>query len=111
MPFLNFQRQLIINNLETLTRNELLDIFKAHIMPKPQRQRNVQTSHSQDSSDSTTSSLAKEVKRIKLNREPYSQPVYTHNSSIERMDVRENLNKRSIEETINKPKRQKIQWP
>ena len=96
--------------MESLTRDELLVIFKMHILPKPQRQRSTQSSHSQDSTDSN--SLAKEVKRIKLNREPYSQPEYTHNSSIQRMDVRENQIKRSIEETItNKPKRQKIQWP
>lgn len=84
-----------------------------HIMPKPQRQRNTQSqSHSQDSTDSTSLSLAKEVKRIKLNREPYSQLEYTINSSIQRIEVRENQMKRSIEETIaNKPKRQKIQWP
>ena len=95
--------------MDILARDELLDIFKEHIMPKPQRQKNTQSS--QDSSNI----LAKEVKRIKLNREPYSHPVYpvcSHNSSIQRMEVRENQNKRSIEETtINKPKRQKIQWP
>jgi hypothetical protein len=77
-------RQLSISNLEKLARDELLDIFKMHIMPKPQRQRSTQSSHSQDSSDST--SLAKEVKRIKLNRE-HSQPEYTHNSSIQRMET------------------------
>lgn len=81
-------------------------------MPKPQRHRHTQLkpSNSQDSTDSTN--LAQEVKRIKLNREPYSQPVLSNNSSIQRMEVRENQIKRSIEETLtNKSKRQKIQWP
>lgn len=79
-----------------LSRSELVDLFKAHIMPKPQRQ---------SKSNQSTNGLAQEVKKIKLNRE--------HKCEIEKMEVDDrNVQKRIHGDILqNKPKRQRIQWP
>lgn len=83
-----------INNLENLSRTELIDIFKTHIMPKPQRQSKLNQS---------TNGLAKEVKKIKLNRNS------SRCDTVEKMEV-DDGNSRT-ESLHNKPKRQRIQWP
>lgn len=66
-----------------------------HIMPKPQRQSKTNLS---------TNGLAKEVNKIKLNK----------NNCDEKMEVDSRLesHKRSNEhDQANKSKRQRIQWP
>jgi hypothetical protein len=67
-------------------------------MPKPQRQ---------SKSNQSTNGLAKEVNKIKLNRD------HSRCDTVEKMEVDDlNAQKRSHCESLqNKPKRQRIQWP
>ena len=89
-----------------MTRNELLDIFKRHIMPKPQRR---QKNDDNCKSSAETVNLTKEVKRIKLSKINSGQPM-------DCTPPREcdNKHKRTISEshlTLNSNKKQRIQWP
>lgn len=66
-----------------------------HIMPKPQRQ---------SKTNQSTNGLAKEVKKIKLNR-----------TTSDKMEVDEecakNIKRISDDQQQTKTKRQRIQWP
>lgn len=99
-----FQRQLTIANTEQLSRSDLMDIFKKHIMPKPQRRSRDELKNGCSTSSAETLHLAKEVKRIKLNQ---VQAMDCSPSSCSG-----NTQKRTVNESsqgLNK--RQKIQWP
>lgn len=89
-----------------MSRNELIDIFKRHIMPKPQRrQKNCLQSNS---TSNETLNLAKEVKRIKLSR------VNTQVQPMDCTPANDKSHKRSISESqlpTSCKKRQRIKWP
>lgn len=77
-------------------------------MPKPQRTKNQKAHQSQEDVNST--SLAQEVKRIKLNREPSDIAA-----KVQRIEISvNNANKRNIVENVRNRqphKRQRIMWP
>lgn len=89
-----------------------MEVFKQHIMPKPQRRQ--KTESKSHSGSSETVKLTKEVKRIKLSRvNNQVQPMdcTPHNEPAKECDKG---HKRTISDnhSIQNPnKRQRIQWP
>lgn len=80
-----------------MTRNELIELFKKYIMPKPQRRKD-------HKNELACSNLVKEVKKIKLNRNNAEQPM---DCSPQRNETL----KRPSDNTQSMTKRQRIQWP
>ncbi|KAG5682831.1 hypothetical protein PVAND_012155 [Polypedilum vanderplanki] len=101
------ERQLNINNLENLSRYELLELFKKYILPKPQRLKKGCNSKLQEVS--STNHLVNKVKRIKINHTASNNSCQVHH--IELRDTNLKRNHEDHNAIDNKPKRQRIQWP
>lgn len=94
-----------IEGLDGMTRDELLQVFRKHIMPKPQRR---QKNETKQRSISEAVGITNEVKRIKLNRVGSQTPMDCTPAAANC----DNGHKRTMSESCtSSTKRQKIQWP
>lgn len=83
-----------------------MDLFKKHIMPKPQRRLNPEIKI--DTCITDTNDLTKEVKKIKLSRDS-GQTSTPMDCSYKRSEIELKRSTSDREQSGNK--RQKIQWP
>ncbi|CRK90680.1 CLUMA_CG004381, isoform A [Clunio marinus] len=106
------ERELNISNLEQLERTELMDVYRKHIMPKPQR-RQKQEKKSVESNGETVL-LVNEVKKIKLNRlnsQELSMDCTTNDKANNAQCINDKKRLLPDSNQKNTNKRQRIQWP